>query len=48
MTARQTGLLVLLGAIWGAAFMLIKIAVTGRKKPAAKSSHIRDFRRCDS
>jgi drug/metabolite transporter (DMT)-like permease len=28
MTARQTGLLVLLGAIWGAAFMLIKIAVT--------------------
>lgn len=28
MTARQTGFLFLLGAIWGAAFMLIKIAVT--------------------
>jgi drug/metabolite transporter (DMT)-like permease len=27
MTARQTGMLFLLGAIWGAAFMLIKIAV---------------------
>jgi len=28
MTARQTGILFLLGAIWGAAFMLIKIAVS--------------------
>ncbi|RLT23529.1 MAG: DMT family transporter [Chloroflexi bacterium] len=28
MTARQTGILLLLGAIWGAAFMLIKIAVS--------------------
>ena len=28
--------------------LFIKIAVTGRKKPAAKSSHIRDLRRCDS
>ena len=27
MTARQTGMLLLLGAIWGAAFMLIKIAL---------------------